>query len=143
VGDEADGLRGLAISLPVAAVLSTVVAAPSAVPRLDFTHVIIGPVLALLVPFVPFLAASAIVAIAGVIGVLVVAYTSLYVWLNRTLLRDAAEQVLADWDCRLSLTTMPYEREVLCSEAPVEVLEAMFLMPSARQRRRFPARTSR
>jgi len=77
------------------------------------------------------------------VGVLVVAYTSLYVWLNRTLLRDAAEQVLADWDCRLSLTTMPYEREVLCSEAPVEVLEAMFLMPSARQRRRFPARTSR
>jgi hypothetical protein len=31
------------------------------------------------------MAASAIVAIAGVIGVLVVAYTSLYVWLNRTL----------------------------------------------------------
>ena len=55
MGGEADGLRGLAISLPVAAVLSTVVAAPSAVPRLDFTHVIIGLVLALLVPFVPFL----------------------------------------------------------------------------------------
>lgn len=55
VGDEADGLRGLAISLPVAAVLSTVAAAPSAVPRLDFAHVAIGLVFALLVPFVPFL----------------------------------------------------------------------------------------
>ena len=87
--------------------------------------------------------ASAIVAIAGAIGVLAVAYASLYVWLNRTLLRDAAAQVLAHWDCQLSLTTTPYEREVLCAEAPVEVLEAMFLMPSARQRRRFPARTSR
>lgn len=55
VGDEAEGLRGLAISLPVAAVLSTVVAAPSAVPRLDLAHIVIGLALALLVPFVPFL----------------------------------------------------------------------------------------
>jgi inner membrane transporter RhtA len=55
IGDEADGLEGLAISLPVAAVLSTLVAVPSTAPRLDLEHIAIGLLLALMVPFVPFL----------------------------------------------------------------------------------------
>jgi inner membrane transporter RhtA len=54
VGDEVTGLRGLAISLPVAGVVSALVAGPATLPQLDLEVVVLGIGLAVLLPVVPF-----------------------------------------------------------------------------------------
>ncbi len=54
VGDTVSGLQGLAISLPVAALLATIVAAPTALGDLTWHLVWVGAGLAILLPLVPF-----------------------------------------------------------------------------------------
>jgi inner membrane transporter RhtA len=54
VGDEVSGLRGLAVSLPVAAVVATLVAGPSAFPQLSWHVIVVGVGLAMLLPIIPF-----------------------------------------------------------------------------------------
>ena len=55
VGDEVSGLQGLGISLPVAAVVSTVVATvQGSVPQMTWHLALVGTGLALLLPVVPF-----------------------------------------------------------------------------------------
>lgn len=54
VGDEVAGVRGLAVSLPVAAVVATAVSGPSVLPSLTPEVVLVGLGLALLLPVVPF-----------------------------------------------------------------------------------------
>ncbi len=54
VGDRLSGLRGLAISLPVAAVVATIVAGPSTLPLLSWQIIVVGLGLAVLLPVVPF-----------------------------------------------------------------------------------------
>ena len=54
VGDEVSGLQGLAVSLLVAGLVSTVVAGPAALPEMDWQLVVVGIGLALLLPVVPF-----------------------------------------------------------------------------------------
>lgn len=54
VGDEVSGIAGLAISMPVAALVATVVAGPSVVGRLTPELLLIGLGLAILLPVVPF-----------------------------------------------------------------------------------------
>jgi inner membrane transporter RhtA len=53
-GDEVAGLSALAISMPVAAVLATVVAGPGMIGHLSWQLVIAGLGLALLLPVIPF-----------------------------------------------------------------------------------------
>ena len=54
VGDEISGLGGLAISMPVAAVLATVVAGPETLGRMTPELWVVGLGLALLLPVLPF-----------------------------------------------------------------------------------------
>ena len=54
VGDEVSGLAGLAISMPVAAVVATLVAGPGVVPQLTPELLVVGLGLAILLPVVPF-----------------------------------------------------------------------------------------
>ena len=54
VGDELTGLRGLAVSMPVAAVVASLVAGPSVFGHLTWDLVAIGLGLAVLLPVVPF-----------------------------------------------------------------------------------------
>lgn len=54
VGDRVSGIRGLAVSMPVAGVVATVVAGPATFPLLTPQLIVIGIGLALLVPVVPF-----------------------------------------------------------------------------------------
>ena len=54
VGDELSGLQGLAISMPVAALVATAVTGPSIVTTLTPEVVLVGLGLALLLPVVPF-----------------------------------------------------------------------------------------
>ncbi|TKV62141.1 EamA family transporter [Nakamurella flava] len=54
VGDRVSGIRGLAVSMPVAGVVATLVAGPVTLPRLTPELLVIGIGLALLVPVVPF-----------------------------------------------------------------------------------------
>ena len=54
VGDEVDGIAGLAISMPVAGLVATVVAGPSVVGSVTPAMVLAGLGLALLLPVVPF-----------------------------------------------------------------------------------------
>jgi inner membrane transporter RhtA len=54
VGDEVSGLRGLAVSMPVAGMVATVVAGPSVFGHLTGELVLIGLWLAVLLPVVPF-----------------------------------------------------------------------------------------
>jgi len=54
VGDHLAGVQGLAISLPVAAVVTTLVAGPTVLPSLTPHLVLVGLGLALLLPVVPF-----------------------------------------------------------------------------------------
>ena len=54
VGDEVAGLAGLAISMPVAAVVATLVAGPGVVSQLTPELLVIGLGLAILLPVVPF-----------------------------------------------------------------------------------------
>lgn len=53
-GDEASGLRALAVSMPVAAVVATIAAGPAAVGRVTWQLLIVGLGLALLLPVIPF-----------------------------------------------------------------------------------------
>ncbi len=54
VGDEVAGLRGLAVSMPVAGVVATLVVGPSVLPHLTVDVLVIGLGLAVLLPVVPF-----------------------------------------------------------------------------------------
>ncbi|OJF14990.1 EamA family transporter, partial [Couchioplanes caeruleus] len=54
VGDEVSGLRGLAVSMPVAALVATVVAGPSVLGDLTWEVMLAGLALAVLLPVVPF-----------------------------------------------------------------------------------------
>ena len=54
VGDEVTGLQGLAVSLPVAGLVATVVVGPSVWPSLTWEAVLVGIGLALLLPVIPF-----------------------------------------------------------------------------------------
>ena len=54
VGDEVTGLQGLAVSLPVAGLVATVVVGPSAWPSMTWEAVLVGIGLALLLPVIPF-----------------------------------------------------------------------------------------
>ncbi len=54
VGDEVAGFQGLAVSIPVAGVVATVVVGPSIVGTLSWEVVLIGLGLAVLLPVVPF-----------------------------------------------------------------------------------------
>jgi inner membrane transporter RhtA len=54
VGDELDGLHGLAVSLPVAGIVATLVAGPGTWPSLTWQVALIGIGLAVLLPVVPF-----------------------------------------------------------------------------------------
>lgn len=54
VGDEVAGLAGLAISMPVAAVVATIVAGPGVVSKLTPELLVLGLGLAILLPVVPF-----------------------------------------------------------------------------------------
>jgi inner membrane transporter RhtA len=53
-GDELAGLRALAVSLPVAAVVATIAVGPSVVPHLSWQVLVAGIGLALLLPVIPF-----------------------------------------------------------------------------------------
>ncbi|MDI6102082.1 EamA family transporter [Actinoplanes sp. NEAU-A12] len=55
VGDEVSGLRGLAISMPVAGVAATLIAAPSLAGHLTADILVSGLFLAVLLPVVPFI----------------------------------------------------------------------------------------
>jgi inner membrane transporter RhtA len=54
VGDEVTGLRGLAVSLPVAGLVATLVAGPGTLPHLTWNVVVVGIGLAVLLPVIPF-----------------------------------------------------------------------------------------
>lgn len=54
VGDQVAGLQGLAVSIPVAGLVATLVAGPATIPHLDAQLVLVGLGLALLVPVIPF-----------------------------------------------------------------------------------------
>jgi inner membrane transporter RhtA len=54
VGDGVTGLQGLAVSLPVAGVVSTLVAGPATMPLLSWNLLLVGLGLALLLPVIPF-----------------------------------------------------------------------------------------
>lgn len=54
VGDRVSGIRGLAVSMPVAGLAATAVAGPATIGALDWPTVLVGLGLALLVPVVPF-----------------------------------------------------------------------------------------
>lgn len=54
VGDKVSGLRGLAVSMPVAGLVATVVAGPSVLGRLTWELVLVGLALAVLLPVIPF-----------------------------------------------------------------------------------------
>lgn len=55
VGDESTGLRGLAVSMPVAGLVATLVAVPSDLGRITWPVLLIGLGLATLHPVVPFI----------------------------------------------------------------------------------------
>jgi inner membrane transporter RhtA len=55
VGDEVTGIRGLAVSLPVAALVATIVAGPSAIGHLTPQLLLLGLGLAVLLPVIPFI----------------------------------------------------------------------------------------
>ncbi len=54
VGDEVTGLQGLAVSMPVAGLVATLVVGPSAWPSMTWEVVLVGIGLALLLPVIPF-----------------------------------------------------------------------------------------
>ena len=54
VGDEVAGLRGLAVSMPVAAVVATLVVGPATLGRFSLDMLLVGLGLAVLLPVVPF-----------------------------------------------------------------------------------------
>ncbi|MET0863164.1 MAG: EamA family transporter [Nakamurella sp.] len=54
VGDDVSGINGLAISMPVAGVIATIVVGPSAIGMLTWQLLLVGLGLAVLLPVVPF-----------------------------------------------------------------------------------------
>lgn len=54
VGDAVTGISGLAVSMPVAGVVATIIAGPSVLPRMTPQILLIGIGLAILLPVVPF-----------------------------------------------------------------------------------------
>jgi inner membrane transporter RhtA len=54
VGDEVAGINGLAVSMPVAGVVATIVVGPQVLPRMTPEILLIGIGLAILLPVVPF-----------------------------------------------------------------------------------------
>ncbi|MDT5018037.1 MAG: inner rane transporter RhtA [Mycobacterium sp.] len=54
VGDEVAGINGLAVSMPVAGLVATIVVGPSVLPRITPEVLLIGAGLAVLLPVVPF-----------------------------------------------------------------------------------------
>jgi inner membrane transporter RhtA len=54
VGDQVAGVQGLAVSMPVAGLVSTLVAAPTVAPLLTWQVVLAGLGLAILLPVIPF-----------------------------------------------------------------------------------------
>jgi inner membrane transporter RhtA len=54
VGDEVAGINGLAVSMPVAGIVSTIVVGPAVLPRMTPEILLIGIGLAILLPVVPF-----------------------------------------------------------------------------------------
>jgi inner membrane transporter RhtA len=54
VGDEVAGINGLAVSMPVAGVVATIVVGPQVLPRMTPDILLIGIGLAILLPVVPF-----------------------------------------------------------------------------------------
>ena len=54
VGDEVAGINGLAVSMPVAGLVATVVVGPAVLPRMTPEILLIGIGLAILLPVVPF-----------------------------------------------------------------------------------------
>jgi inner membrane transporter RhtA len=54
VGDQVSGIRGLAVSMPVAGLAATVVAGPATIGLLDWQVLLYGLGLAVLVPAIPF-----------------------------------------------------------------------------------------
>jgi inner membrane transporter RhtA len=54
VGDEVAGINGLAVSMPVAGLVATIVVGPSVLPRITPEILLIGAGLAILLPVVPF-----------------------------------------------------------------------------------------
>jgi inner membrane transporter RhtA len=54
VGDGVPGLQGLAVSMPVAALVATLVAGPSVLPQMTWELLFVGIGLAILLPVVPF-----------------------------------------------------------------------------------------
>ena len=54
VGDEVAGINGLAVSMPVAGVVATIVVGPQVLPRMTSDILLIGIGLAILLPVVPF-----------------------------------------------------------------------------------------
>ena len=54
VGDQVSGVQGLAVSMPVAGLVATLVAAPTVAPQLTWSVVIAGLGLAILLPIIPF-----------------------------------------------------------------------------------------
>lgn len=55
VGDRVGGIQGLAVSMPVAAVVATVAVGPIVLPRMTPQYLLIGFGLAILLPVVPFI----------------------------------------------------------------------------------------
>jgi inner membrane transporter RhtA len=54
VGDEVAGINGLAVSMPVAGLVSTIVVGPAVLPRMTPEILVIGIGLAILLPVIPF-----------------------------------------------------------------------------------------
>jgi inner membrane transporter RhtA len=54
VGDEVSGIRGLAVSMPVAGIVATAVAGPSVLGNLTWQQLLAGLGLAVLLPVIPF-----------------------------------------------------------------------------------------
>ena len=54
MGDEVAGIKGLAVSMPVAALVATAVAGPATLGRMDAELWLVGLGMALLLPVVPF-----------------------------------------------------------------------------------------
>jgi inner membrane transporter RhtA len=54
VGDEVAGINGLAVSMPVAAIVATVTVGPAVIPRMTPEILVAGIGLAILLPVVPF-----------------------------------------------------------------------------------------
>jgi len=73
---------------------------------------------------------TSVAAIAAVIGML----TGVYIYTCRLVSKEIDKEVLADWDRRLALAS-PDEHDDMRSRPPVDVLEAIFAMPSPPERR--------